>query len=110
MQEQTLKVKKRRRLLGKANMFNYLLAIIPIYIFVYLPASSYFSGVSPSVHPHFAPVDFNASWVALESPDFDPKSCATHRYSTYIISHEPLVVYIENFLSSKESEHLVQHV
>ncbi len=34
-------------------------------------------------------------------------SCPSHSYNTYILSHEPLIIYIENFLSASEATHLL---
>lgn len=83
-------------------MLYYLLAIIPIYLFVYLPFSHLL--LSPtSDFPHY---DFNSS---LFIPDGNGSiACLAHTYTTYIISREPLVVYISGFLSPKESEHLIE--
>lgn len=98
-------------------MFQYVFAIIPAYLFLYLPLSSYISPTSISSTPNHhtsikKPYVFNASFIA---PD-DEKSaedgygitCPEHGYTTHILSHEPLVIYIENFLSAAESSHLLE--
>lgn len=95
-------------------MIGYLLAIIPLYVFVFLPISSHFLEPIPNgqVRTRFSSSErssaFDASWVAFESPDFNTSTCSSHKYQTYIISPEPLVIYIENFLSPEESDHLVK--
>ncbi len=38
----------------------------------------------------------------------EPISCASHNYNTFILSHEPLIIYIENFLTAGESKHLIE--
>jgi prolyl 4-hydroxylase len=38
----------------------------------------------------------------------EPLSCPDHSYNTFILSHEPLMVYIEGFLSEEERKHLLK--
>jgi prolyl 4-hydroxylase len=91
-------------------MIGYIFALLPFYIFIYLPlsqllfpssSSSPSRPSSPSDHEH----TFNASFVALEDPDL---VCPDHTYSTHILSREPLVLYLENWLSNDEITHLLE--
>lgn len=49
-------------------------------------------------------ITFNESFIATD----EPLSCPSHSYNTYILAHEPLIIYIENFLSESESKHLLE--
>jgi hypothetical protein len=83
-------------------MLGYIAAILPLYIFVYLPVSNTLFGASQKPSAGFT--QFNSSFIAAN----EPLSCPTHKYNTHIISQEPLVIYIEDFLSPDESTHLLK--
>jgi hypothetical protein len=38
----------------------------------------------------------------------EPLSCPAHSYNVHILSHEPSIIYIENFLSADESANLLK--
>jgi len=93
-------------------MIGYIFALLPFYVFIYLPltqllfpssssTSSPSRPSSPSDHEH----TFNASFIALEDPDL---VCPDNTYSTHILSREPLVLYLENWLSNDEITHLLE--
>jgi prolyl 4-hydroxylase len=99
-------------------MIGYLLALFPIYIFIYLPVSqllglpSFSSSLTSSSwsssssgphddHEH----SFNESFIAFEDPDI---VCHEHTYTTHILSREPLVLYLEGWLAEGEIEHLLE--
>jgi prolyl 4-hydroxylase len=86
-------------------MIGYFFAIIPLYVLVYVPLSQiiFGSGVKRQLEEE-SPLELNSSFIATDDPLF----CPSHSYNTYILSHEPLMVYIEGFLSPNESEHLVR--
>jgi prolyl 4-hydroxylase len=86
-------------------MIGYFFAIIPLYVLVYVPLSQiiFGSGVKRQFEDE-SPLELNSSFIATDDPLF----CPSHSYNTYILSHEPLMVYIEGFLSPNESEHLVR--
>ena len=44
---------------------------------------------------------------SLSPADDVPTDCPGGEYKTHILSHEPLVIYIENFLSDEEADHPV---
>jgi prolyl 4-hydroxylase len=83
-------------------MIGYLVAILPIYFFLYIPISHSIYGSVQEPREKASAV-LNSSFIA----DDEPLSCPPHHYNTYILSHEPLVIYIENFLSTQESSHLL---
>ncbi|KAG0647448.1 Procollagen-proline [Hyphodiscus hymeniophilus] len=83
-------------------MIGYIFALLPLYILVYLPISQILNG-SPQTSTRQQTLSFNESFIAVE----EPVSCPPHSYNTFILSHEPLIIYIENFLSGHESEHLL---
>jgi len=87
------------------TMLGYALALIPLYLFVYLPISSMLSGtVQQPLNPAIASFNLNDSSIASD----EPLSCPDHSYTTHILSHEPLIIYIEDFLSADESAHLLK--
>ncbi|EHK98573.1 putative prolyl 4-hydroxylase subunit alpha-3 [Glarea lozoyensis 74030] len=79
------------------------IAALPLgYLFVWLPVQEMLFG--PAQKSSDLPVTiFNSSFIALD----EHVSCPPHTYNTFILSHEPLVIYIENFLSPQESKHLI---
>ncbi|KAF8849363.1 hypothetical protein BDZ45DRAFT_237363 [Acephala macrosclerotiorum] len=83
-------------------MLGYIAALPLLYVFVYLPISNSYFRTSPSPQGHVAIL--NSSLIA----DDLPLSCPQHSYNTHILSQEPLIVYIESFLSSDESKHLIE--
>ncbi|TVY48885.1 Prolyl 4-hydroxylase [Lachnellula occidentalis] len=85
-------------------MLGYIAALLPLYILVWVPLSSVIFGTrqkqEPSDHQN---VLFNSSFIAAD----EPLSCPPHSYNTFILSQEPLIIYIENFLTAEESAHLI---
>jgi prolyl 4-hydroxylase len=86
-------------------MLGYALALVPLYFFVYLPVLQMLYGTPqrPS-NTETANLNFNVSSIASD----EPLSCPPHSYMTHILSHEPLIIYIENFLNPAESAHLLK--
>src|SRR4051794_34623390 len=82
-------------------MIGYFFALLPLYVLVYLPLSYLFYG-SPA-RSDLAISTLNSSLIASN----DPLSCPSHSYNTHLLSHEPLIIYIEKFLSTEESKHLL---
>lgn len=83
-------------------MIGYIVALLPLYIFVYLPVSNILFGTAPK--PSQEVFHLNSSFIASNEPLY----CPSHKYSTHILSLEPLVIYIESFVSSDESSHLLK--
>jgi prolyl 4-hydroxylase len=50
----------------------------------------------------------NDSLLALPDESFDASECPPHGYTVRIFSRDPLVLYIENFLSEEERHHLME--
>lgn len=85
------------------SLFEYALLAIPLYLF----------GVSPLLRAYFPSSPSEVSYRSFQKTDKliipnDDLICPLHTYTTYIAHHEPLVVYIENFLSEAEAQHIVQ--
>lgn len=84
-------------------MLGYIATLPLLYIFVYLPLSNSYFGNTPSPRGQQV-VLLNSSLIA----DDLPLACPSHSYNTHILSQEPLVIYVENFLSTDESKHLIE--
>ena len=86
------------------TMIGYIFALLPLYMLVYVPVSQMLWGPSNKHSSSQQIVEFNSSIIA----DDQPLSCPLHNYNTFILSHEPLIIYIEDFLSPSESTHLLE--
>ena len=87
------------------KMLGYLAALLAAYVFLYLPISQMIYGPpQQSTNGQFSNFIYNESFIATN----EPLSCASHNYNTFILSHEPLMIYIENFLTAEESKHLIE--
>jgi prolyl 4-hydroxylase len=92
-------------------MIGYILALLPLYIFIYLPISQLlFPSSNPSTSTRSSSTSshedtFNSSFIAPEERHL---ICPPHYYSTHILSREPLVLYLENWLSEDEILHLIE--
>ncbi|EKD12978.1 hypothetical protein MBM_08740 [Drepanopeziza brunnea f. sp. 'multigermtubi' MB_m1] len=85
-------------------MLGYLAALPLLYICVYLPLSSIILGTSHKPAVPAVTSMLNNSLIATN----EALSCPSHKYNTHILSLEPLVIYIEDFLSAEESRHLLE--
>lgn len=83
-------------------MIGCFVALIPLYIFIYLPLSNLILGTTQETSQKQM-LSLNSSLIASN----EPLSCPHHSFNTYILSHQPLIIYIENFLSVDESKHLL---
>lgn len=84
-------------------MIGYIFALLPIYVLLYLPLQHMLSGSGDDAS-RFRGTAYNASLIASD----EPRSCPSHNYNTFIVSRQPLIIYIENFLSPEESKHLLE--
>jgi hypothetical protein len=94
------------------NMIGYILALVPLYIFILLPIQQSFfphslsyltSSSSRAQSPNFI---FNESFIApFENHG---EECKKVNFSTYVLSREPLVLYLEGFLHPEEAAHLLE--
>ncbi|KAK4190124.1 prolyl 4-hydroxylase subunit alpha-3 [Podospora australis] len=94
-------------------MFTYILALVPFLFLFSSPIVNFFSGSGSGHHTvqqiHRLPrPSLNEDLLALEDPLSSNLSCAEHDYRVYIYSRAPLVIYVENFLSASEREHLLE--
>lgn len=91
-----------------SNMIGYFIALLPLYVLVYVPISNMLSGSSifssTSSDDEQTPI-FNSSFLAPR--DDLPANCTPHSYDIQIISRSPLVLYLTNFLSDEEADHLI---
>jgi len=87
------------------TMIGYAFALVPLYFFVYLPLWQMLYGTT-SKPSELGVTDININYSAIASDE--PLSCLPHSYNTHILSQDPLIVYIENFLSTDESTHLLK--
>jgi prolyl 4-hydroxylase len=86
-------------------MLGYIFALLPLYFLVYRPISDSIWGTPKrSIGQDAAELGLNSSFIAAN----EPFSCPVHQYQTHILYQEPLIIYIENFLSREESAHLLE--
>jgi len=88
-----------------SSILEYLLLGAAAYVFVLSPLLRTFV-------PTLVPVDQESHYQSFEKTDSlvipDPDLvCEPHTYNVRIMGRDPLVVYIEGFLSQEEAEHLV---
>ncbi|KAF3063608.1 hypothetical protein GL218_01423 [Daldinia childiae] len=88
-------------------MFPYVVAGIAILLFTYNPILQYFSP-EPSRLPRTARPRINESLLAIDAANQTTPDCPPDSYSIHILSKAPIVIYIENFLSSDERSHLLE--
>lgn len=89
-------------------MLSYAVALVAIVLFFSNPlADLFFPSSRMSRNRARAPRPaLNESLIAIESAN--DTSCDPDAYGVHILSRSPLVVYIENFLSTAEREHLLE--
>ncbi|KAL2255094.1 hypothetical protein VTK26DRAFT_4148 [Humicola hyalothermophila] len=87
-------------------MFTYLLALFPILFFFSDPILRLFSPSPPKIHRLPQP-ELNPDLLAVEG-DVSNYTCPPNPYTVHIYSREPLVLYIENFISPAERAHLLE--
>ncbi|GAB1320117.1 Prolyl 4-hydroxylase alpha subunit domain-containing protein [Madurella fahalii] len=91
-------------------MFTYILAVVPILLFFSDPISQLFSPSAPRIRRLPRP-QLNADLLALEDNNNNNSvnyTCPHNPYTVHIYSREPLVLYVENFLSPPERTHLLE--
>ncbi|KAI0194161.1 hypothetical protein F4808DRAFT_464572 [Astrocystis sublimbata] len=87
---------------------SYFVAILA-FLLVYDPINRYLtSGYEPRPLPRTPRPRINESLLALDTSNETVLSCSPDAYSVHILSKAPLVVYVENFLSLDEREHLLE--
>ncbi|ROW12537.1 hypothetical protein VMCG_00197 [Cytospora schulzeri] len=88
-------------------MFSYVVAFLA-FLALYNPIVQMLSPAAvPRIHRIPRP-RLNESMLALEEANGTSLQCPEDSYSVHILSKEPLVVYLENFLSADERSHLLE--
>lgn len=88
-------------------MFSYVVGGIAFLLFFYNPIVQLLS-TEPARIPRLPRPAVNESLLALDAANETALSCPPDAYSVRIVSKAPLVIYIENFLSASEREHLLE--
>lgn len=88
-------------------MFSYVVAFLA-FLVLYNPIVQMLSPAPvPRIHRTPRP-RVNETLLALEDDNGTALQCPEDSYSVHIVSKEPLVVYIENFLAADERSHLLE--
>lgn len=90
-------------------MLSYVIGLVAIVLFLGNPISQFFFPQHDRPkRPEWAPRPaLDESLLALEAPNDTRLDCPPDAYSTRILSREPLVLYLEGFLSADERRHLL---
>ncbi|KAK8056608.1 oxidoreductase 2OG-Fe(II) oxygenase family [Apiospora rasikravindrae] len=88
-------------------MFSYVVTGVALLFFFQNPLLEYFSPGGPRLHAYSPRPAINDSLLAIDAPHDRVPDCAPHSYSIHILSKAPLVIYIENLLSTAERELLL---
>ena len=90
-------------------MFSYVVAVLAILLLLYDPLTQYLTaGTEPQRLPRTPRPRINESLLAIDKGNETALDCVPDAYAVHILSKAPLVVYIENFLSLDEREHLLE--
>ncbi|KAL7626237.1 hypothetical protein AAE478_003007 [Parahypoxylon ruwenzoriense] len=98
--------------------FSYAVAGLAVLLFAYDPIMQYLSSHSPQQQPARLPRTprprINESLLALDAANETAPSCRppppapADGYVVHLLSKAPIVIYVENFLSQAEREHLLE--
>lgn len=88
-------------------MFSYVVAGIAVFLFAYNPIVQYLSP-EPARLPRTPRPRINESLLAIDVANETAPNCPPDSYSVHILSKAPIVIYIENFLSENERDHLLE--
>ncbi|CAG8960032.1 hypothetical protein HYFRA_00013220 [Hymenoscyphus fraxineus] len=86
------------------SQLGYLAAVVPFYVLIWVPLQNLIFGTGTPRPSDPSAAILNSTFIASD----DPIECAPHAYQTFTLSHEPLIIYVEDFLSEQESKHLVK--
>lgn len=91
-------------------MLSYIVALVAAFLFLADPISRYLSPSGRVKHsPNLSPRPrLNESLLAIDGPNATAPECPPDTYVARVLSREPLVVYLENFLSDDERRHLLE--
>lgn len=88
-------------------MLSYIVAFVACALLLANPIVELFSPESRRPARTARP-QLNESLLALPGPNDSSIACPPDAYAVHIYSREPLVVYIENFLTADERSHLLE--
>ena len=88
-------------------MLSYVVALVACAIFFANPIMRLFSSDVRRAVRSPRP-QLNESLLALPGPNDSAIACPVDAYGVHIYSREPLVMYIENFLTAAERSHLLE--
>ncbi|KAM7188669.1 hypothetical protein V8F20_010472 [Naviculisporaceae sp. PSN 640] len=94
-------------------MFSYLVPLFAVALFFYTPIVELITGrTAPPPQLRRTPLpQINEDLLAVEAANrssAESSTCGTDAYSIHVFSREPLVIYLENFLSQDERKHLLE--
>jgi hypothetical protein len=88
-----------------AMLLQYAAILAAIYVFLNGPFSGVSQGQSTSDESYDIPLSQEkADQLVYPDPNLQ---CDAHPYNVHIFSRSPLVIYIPNFISKVESEHII---
>ncbi|KAK0738597.1 hypothetical protein B0T18DRAFT_334715 [Schizothecium vesticola] len=87
-------------------MFSYIIGLLACVVFFYNPLMQMLSTSPPRLIRTSRP-PLNHELLALESPN-ETSLCKPDAYRVHVFSREPLVLYIEDFLTPDERQHLLE--
>ena len=88
-------------------MLSYIVGFIAFLLFLYNPLVELLAPGHPKIQRTPRP-QINEDLLAIQNPNETRAACPPDSYLVRVYSREPLVLYVENFLSSSEREHLLQ--
>lgn len=90
-------------------MFSYIIGLVAILVLVANPISQYFLPQNSRARNSSSPrPQLNESLLAIDGANATVPNCPADAYGARILSREPLVVYLEGFLSESERRHLLE--
>ncbi|KAL6913115.1 hypothetical protein ACHAPO_005061 [Fusarium lateritium] len=90
-------------------MFQYIIGFVAFLVVFSNPIGDFFYPDRATQVKEASPrPKFNESLLAIDAPNATALECAPDGYLARIVSREPLVVYLEGFLSREEREHLLE--
>ena len=97
-------------------MLSYIVGLVAVGLLLANPLSQLFfsDGSSTTLHRRQQTTklsprpQLNESLLALDGPGDAPPECPPDAYVARILRREPLVVYLEGFLSEEERNHLLE--
>ena len=89
-------------------MFSYVVAILAALVFLSNPIANYFYPETALVRRNFSPPPkLNESLLAINKPNDTNPQCPPDTYVAHVLKSQPLVIYLENFLSVNDRKHLL---